>query len=94
MRQESRPRPRSALHGRQPTASGRSARPPGISAPAAEPELFAKPDDRWEINNVASPLPEVVEWLQDALTQYELALPAGRISDLPPLNDVLLHGLE
>ena len=59
-----------------------------------DPELFAKPDDRWEINNVASRCQEVVECLQDALTQYELALPAGRIADLPPLGDVLLHGLE
>ena len=59
-----------------------------------DPELFAKPDDRWEINNVASRCQEVVECLQDALTEYELTLPAGRISDLPPLGDVLLNGLE
>ena len=59
-----------------------------------EPELYAKPDDRWEINDVASRCQEVVESLQDALTQYELALPDGRISDLPPLGDVLLNGLE
>ncbi len=59
-----------------------------------DPELYAKPDDRWEINNVASRCREVVEDLQDALTQYELALPDGRISELPPLGDVLLAGLE
>ena len=58
-----------------------------------EPELFAKPDDRWEVNNVASLCQEVVEGLQEALTQYELTLPDGRISDLPPLDDVLLNGL-
>jgi hypothetical protein len=58
-----------------------------------DPELYAKPDDRWEINNVASRCQEVVESLQDALTEYELALPAGRISDLPPLDEVLLNGL-
>jgi arylsulfatase A-like enzyme len=58
-----------------------------------EPELYAKPDDRWEINNVATRCQDVVESLQDALTQYELALPDGRISDLPPLSDVLLTGL-
>ena len=46
------------------------------------------------MNNVASRCQEVVESLQDALTQYELALPDGRISDLPPLSDVLLQGLE
>jgi hypothetical protein len=58
-----------------------------------EPELYAKPDDRWEINNVASRCQDVVESLQDVLTQYELALPDGRISALPPLGDVLLTGL-
>jgi hypothetical protein len=35
----------------------------------------------------------VVENLFDALTEYELALPAGRIAELPPLGDVLLKGL-
>jgi arylsulfatase A-like enzyme len=58
-----------------------------------DPELFAKPDDRWEINNVASRCQDVVENLFDALTEYELALPAGRIAELPPLGDVLLKGL-
>jgi arylsulfatase A-like enzyme len=59
-----------------------------------EPELFAKPDDRWEVNDVASRCPEVVEGLQEALRQYEQALSAGAVSELPPLGDVLLNGLE
>ena len=37
---------------------------------AGEPELFAKPDDRWEVNNVTCRCPEVVEGLQAALAQY------------------------
>jgi len=57
-------------------------------------ELFAKPDDRYEINNVASRCREVAECLRDVLMQYELVLPTGRVPELPPLNDVLLHGLE
>ncbi len=61
---------------------------------ALEPELFAKPDDRWEINNVASRCQDVVERLLEALAGYEAALAAGRVSDLPPLSDVLLSGLE
>jgi arylsulfatase A-like enzyme len=71
-----------------------------IRAPAwylrigGESELFAKPDDRWEVNNVASRCQEVVECLEDAALQYELGLPVGRVSDLPPLADVLLDGLE
>jgi hypothetical protein len=61
---------------------------------AVEPELYAKPDDRCEVNNVASRCQEVVECLQDARVQYELTLPAGRVFDLPPLSDVLEHGLD
>jgi hypothetical protein len=57
-------------------------------------ELFAKPSDRWEINNVATRCRDVVEHLLEALARYELTLPAGRISDLPPLDDILVHGLE
>ena len=61
---------------------------------ASEPELFAKPSDRWETNNVASRCQEVVECLQDALMQCELTVPAGRIAELPPLNDLLLSGFD
>ena len=57
------------------------------------PELFAKPDDRWEVNDVASRCREVVESLQAALGQYELMLPTGRVLDLPPLSDVLRNGV-
>jgi arylsulfatase A-like enzyme len=61
---------------------------------AVEPELYAKPSDRWDMNNVASRCQEVVECLQDALLQCELVLPTGRFSELPPLNDLLLNGFE
>jgi hypothetical protein len=57
-------------------------------------ELFAKPDDRWEVNNVASRCAEVVDGLQNALAQYELALPVGRVCDLPRLSDMLRDGME
>jgi len=58
------------------------------------PELFAKPDDRWEVNNVTSRCQEAVEGLQEALRQYEQALVAGTAIELPPLGDVLRNGLE
>jgi hypothetical protein len=57
-------------------------------------ELFAKPDDYWEANNVASRCPEVVECLENALGEFEQTLQAGQTCDLPPLNEVLLNGLE
>jgi hypothetical protein len=59
-----------------------------------QPELYAKPDDRWEVNNVASRCREVVECLRDALGQYELAVSAGRSLDLPALGEVLVRGLD
>jgi arylsulfatase A-like enzyme len=59
-----------------------------------KPELYVKPDDRWEINDVAVRCPEVVECLQDALEQYVQTLPTGRVADLPPLGEVLREGLE
>jgi len=59
-----------------------------------EPELFAKPDDRWEVNDVTSRCQEVVEGLQEALRQYEQAISAGTAIELPPLGEVLRNGLE
>ena len=58
------------------------------------PELFAKPDDRWEVNNVAQRCMEVVEGLQEGMAQYAAARLTGRDAELPPLGDALLHGLE
>jgi arylsulfatase A-like enzyme len=60
---------------------------------ASESELYAKPDDRWEVNNVSNRCLEIVECLQDALLQYEQAVKSGSVADLPPLSDVLIHGL-
>ena len=60
---------------------------------ASEGELYLKPDDRWEVNNVSSRCHEVMECLQLALLQYQQALNKGNIADLPPLSDVLIHEL-
>ena len=59
-----------------------------------QPQLFVKPDDRWEINDVVSRCPDIVDGLQAALTQCEMALPATRIADLPPLSDALLSRFD
>jgi arylsulfatase A-like enzyme len=58
------------------------------------PELFKKPDDRWEVNEVSNRCPGVVESLQRALTQYEQIARSGQISDPPPLDETLLIGIE
>ena len=58
------------------------------------PELYAKPDDLWEVNNVAVRCQEVVDCLLDAADQFEQAIYSGNVADLPPLSDVLVEGLE
>jgi len=58
------------------------------------PELFVKPDDRWEANDVADRCVEVVELLRDAYRQYEGAIRSGRVAELPPLEDVLVSGIQ
>jgi hypothetical protein len=57
-------------------------------------ELYVKPDDCWEVNNVANRCLDLVEDLQQARVLYEQTLHSGQIADLPPLGEVLLSGLE
>jgi arylsulfatase A-like enzyme len=61
---------------------------------AEPPELYAKPDDLWDVNNVAVRCQEVVDCLLDAADQFEQAIYSGSVADLPPLGDVLVDGLE
>ncbi|MCE5303938.1 MAG: sulfatase-like hydrolase/transferase [Planctomycetaceae bacterium] len=61
---------------------------------ADPPELFVKPDDRWEVNDVASRCREVAECLEDALEQFEWTVQTGTVADLPPLDEVLRNGFE
>jgi hypothetical protein len=59
-----------------------------------EPELYAKPDDRWEVNNVANRCDDVVQMLRRALAEYVEHLRSGRLDALPPLEEVLRVGME
>jgi len=61
---------------------------------AAEPELFAKPDDRWEVNDVADRCQDVVDLLRTAYAEYLRALCSGELDSLPPLAEILLTGLD
>lgn len=57
-----------------------------------ERELFAKPDDRWEVNNIARRFPEIADAVEATLTEFAQALQ----SDSPqfaPLDDVLRDGI-
>jgi arylsulfatase A-like enzyme len=60
---------------------------------AEPPEMYAKPDDLWEVNDVAVRCQEVVDCLLDAADQFEQAIYSGNVAELPPLSDVLVQGL-
>ncbi len=52
-------------------------------------ELFAKPDDRWEANEVSSRCGEVVELLAGELDRFEAAAREGRLAESAPLAEIL-----
>ncbi len=60
----------------------------------SETELFAKPDDFWEVNNVAQRCQAVAECLGDALAQFQQTIQAGHVADLPAMSDVLVRGFD
>jgi arylsulfatase A-like enzyme len=77
------------------TGQERAIRTPAWYLRKAEPpELYAKPDDLWEVNNVSNRCQEVVDCLLDATDQFEQAIYSGNVADLPPLNGVLVEGFE
>lgn len=55
------------------------------------PELYAKPDDRWEVNNLAQRFPEISDSMHAILDQYVETLQSDK-PDWPPLGDLLRHG--
>jgi arylsulfatase A-like enzyme len=55
--------------------------------------LFAKPDDRWEINEVADRCGDVPQLLTEALDQFDQAAQCGDFDGLDPLPDVLEEGI-
>jgi arylsulfatase A-like enzyme len=57
------------------------------------PQLFAKPDDWWEVNDVADRCPDIVEGLSDVLRQSVEALATGKPVEAIPSDDALVTGL-
>ena len=56
--------------------------------PPRPPELYRKPEDRWDQNNVIEVFPEVAEHLELTLRRFAGAVGRDEIDDLPPLRDV------
>jgi hypothetical protein len=52
-------------------------------------ELFAKPDDRWEANEVSSRCTDITELLAAQLDHFKAAAREGRLSESPPLAEPL-----
>jgi hypothetical protein len=61
---------------------------------AEKPEVYLKPDDRWEFNDVSARCPEIVDLLQEAQSQCERQLRFGEPAELAPLEPRLVHGVE
>jgi arylsulfatase A-like enzyme len=68
-------------------ANGRS------DAVDAYDELYVKPDDRWEVNEVSGRCPEVVEGLRRVLAESEQSHQTGLVAQ-QPLEEMLLNGLS
>lgn len=58
--------------------------------PRPPAELYAKPDDRWEVNDVADRCSETAEALQTALAEFETAAEQGAFEQLSPLDESLV----
>ena len=54
-----------------------------------EVEVFVKPDDRWECNEISARCGPVVELINQTLTQFEAAVRANDRRQLPPLDPKL-----
>jgi arylsulfatase A-like enzyme len=52
------------------------------------PELYRKPEDRWDQNDVAEKYPDVAGHLELTLRRFIDALSRDALDDLPPLRDV------
>jgi arylsulfatase A-like enzyme len=53
-----------------------------------KPELYRKPEDRWDQNDVAAENPDVADQLELTLRRFVEAVSRDAIDDLPPLRDV------
>src|SRR4029453_2326583 len=80
------------------SASERALRTPAWYARFSESEateLYLKPDDRWEVNDLARRCPEVAEAMRKALEDFQTAAEshaAGGAVEPRPLDEILVRG--
>ena len=58
--------------------------------PPRPPQLFIKPEDRWEVNNVLTQYPDAAEHLELALRRFQAALRDDRLAQPPELREEVL----
>src|SRR4051794_6073441 len=58
------------------------------------PELYRKPEDRWDQNDVIEQHPEVADQLELALRRFVETLGRDALEDLAPLRDVARFGVQ
>ena len=58
------------------------------------PELFVKPEDRWEISDISSRRLDIVERLREISQQFQECLRQGKRVQLPKLEDELCNLLR
>jgi arylsulfatase A-like enzyme len=63
---------------------------PALGVAGRTPQLFLKPEDRWEVNDVLSQHPDAAEHLELTLRRYLAAVRAGRPGDAPALREGVL----
>ena len=63
-------------------------------ADAETAELYAKPDDRWDVNEVANRCPEIVGELIRTLAHFEQALQSKEPTRPAPLSEMLVSDLD
>jgi hypothetical protein len=61
---------------------------------SASPQLYVKPDDWCEVNEVSDRCPEIVEKMQAALAEFGQACEAGQGTPQSMLPQELVLGLE
>ena len=59
-----------------------------------KPELYRKPDDLWETNEIADRCANIVEQLLAALNEFQQAATEGDFSRLSALSEELTEGIE
>jgi hypothetical protein len=62
----------------------------GTDTPPRQPQLYVKPDDRWEVNNVLEQQQEVADHLELTLRRFLAAGQEDRLAGLPGLREDIL----